>query len=459
MTRTLTPTRLAVVLALAASTHGAAHATDARALALGGTALARGEGVPGALANPASMMGMNRRGEDLHVGIGVGAETRIDSDLYDVATDDNDGLIDDLDSEFDAIDFRQVSEECRAAVVATAVATGAGVDPDPTLDDTICLDGLRGLSTLSARAIEIGNAADDETPGAFGGSDIGVAFTGGAWPFALHLNTRVTGVGRFDFAEADREYLDDVRTTLSDDVLTFGEISETAEFDIDDEGNLSVDQPEAELESSGGGGYIGRITFGASVATSLNVAGIAVDLGVTPKLSTYLAQGVETSADVEFGDDSEPLSDRFDDSETSGTSFTFDVGVSTQPTLLPIPVVAAAVLRNVIPESIETPDGITFETTPQLAVGGAVSLGLFAINADLALNEAKVDGRDTQVLALGVESGIWPLAFRAGINHEAAREEQATALSLGLGLGPVDFAIRAASPEHTYTALQLSLSF
>ena len=215
--------------------------------------------------------------------------------------------------------------------------------------------------------------------------------------------------------------------------------------------------PEERLSSEGGGGGVVRVSLGASFATTLTISGRDIDVGVTPKLSTLVAQGIETSADEFFEDGREPFADRFEASEVTETSFTFDVGGAV--TLERFPLRLATVLRNVVPESIETEEGIGFDTTPQLVVGGVYEHGPFGFNADLALNEAEVDGFETQPLALGVEFEHGPLALRGGLSHDAAREEAATALSLGLGLGPFDIGGRLTALENARFGAQLSFSF
>ena len=71
----------------------------------------------------------------------------------------------------------------------------------------------------------------------------------------------------------------------------------------------------------------------------------------------------------------------------------------------------------------------------------------------------QVDNLETQRLALGVEIGLPILALRAGINHDAARDYEATSLSLGAGLGPLQFGASLTGIESIEAGLQLSYSF
>ena len=127
--------------------------------------------------------------------------------------------------------------------------------------------------------------------------------------------------------------------------------------------------------------------------------------------------------------------------------------------LTQFPVRVAAVLRNVIPESISTADGFEFETTPQLIVGAHYQKGRFSVNADMALNEASVDNFDTRKMGVGVEFEMSHFAVRGGISHDASRPADSTALSLGFGLGPVQLGARLTEFKALEAGLQVSYSF
>ena len=434
------PLVAAVATALCLGAAGAAQASDARSIALGGSIIADGRGVPGALANPASLMDMKRRGQRMHVGIGVNADIRDEGGLIELASD-NEDLVDDTDEAIEAIDLRQVS----------CIEPGASAG-------TVCLDGLGELGSLTARALDLLNDLDDEPIAGQAGLDAGIAFTARNTPFAVHLQTRVTGRGRAIVSDGDRAYLDEFARTLADGELTVGEINTGSQFAIE-RNALQVNQADEALDSDVEFGGVGRVTLGVSFATSFTVAGFGVDLGLTPKLSALIAQGIVSNIGEELNDSVAGFEDQLEASEVEDTSFTVDIGAATVLSVLPVRL--AAVLRNAIGESIETEEGFEFETTPQLVVGGLFDLpGPIDLNADVALNEADVDGLPTQPLALGAEFAIGPIvALRAGINHDAARREEATALSLGLGLGPFAIGARAASLDSTEIGAQLSFSF
>lgn len=445
-TRTLLAT--AIVTSIGLNT---AQASDARSIALGGSVIANGKGAPGALANPASLMRMQRDGQRMHFSFGSSVKVRDDAGLVDIAEDDaNTGIIDDIENEVNAIDFADLT-----------------CDDPQTLnedDNPVCLENLESLSALSTRAIELLDDVDNDDVRGQATLALGTAFTGVTYPFALHLSARATGAGKMDVSDEDFAYFGEFDTALADAELSYVEITDSPVFSSERSDpndprteQLRVVKPEDVVTSNGEGGYMTRISLGASLATTVSVGGVSVDIGVTPRLSQLQAYGLDVELADEFDPASEDLGDRFEESEVSETAFTFDVGGGM--TLSKAPVRLAAVLRTVIPESIETDDGISFDTTPQLVVGGAFDKSFYTLNADLALNEAEVDSFPTQLLALGAELRAGPAAFRFGVNHDMARDEEPTGISLGLGLGPVDFAARASGMQYLHAGLQLSLSF
>ena len=441
MSRLPIPTAVAVALLIAAN---GARANDARAIALGGSNIADGHGVPGALANPAALMAMGRRGERLHFRFGLSGELRDDAQLIDIATDEaNETLASDTEDAIAAIDASRV-----------------GCLDVNAIDQTVCVSGLAPVARLTERALDVLDRIDGESVTARLGGDAGFAVTAGTTPFALHVQARVIGRARVDVADADRAYLNGFTSTLADGVLTLGEIRDTAQFTLDEVNQrLEVRQPEDALVSSSQGGGVARLILGASLARTVNIGGRAVDVGLTPKFSAYVTRGIEARVGDEFDENNPTLQRQLENSEVTGTSFTVDIGASVA--LEERPLRLAAVVRHALPESIETGDGVEFHTTPQLVVGGAWRRegSSLTVSADLALNEAEIDGFPTQVLALGAELVRGPLALRGGINHDAARAVSPTALSLGLGLGPFDLGVRVSSVENIQAGVQLSLGF
>ena len=134
--------------------------------------------------------------------------------------------------------------------------------------------------------------------------------------------------------------------------------------------------------------------------------------------------------------------------------------ISVLSTMLPnVPVRVAAVIRNIIPESITTNNGFELETDPQFILGASYQRGRFSVTGDVAVNEAKQDNFSTQRMGIGLEYGTRWLAVRGGIINDAARDEDSTSLTLGFGLGPLDIGGRLTSNSSGELAAQLAFSF
>ncbi len=415
---------------------------DARSIALGGSVIANGYGVHGAVQNPASLMAMKQRKERFHFNVGMAVEVRDTGDAIDTLTDDaNEGLIDDIGDEVDVLSTREV--QC-----------------DPLLgnrDDT-CVDGTTGVADLSARLLDILDTVDEETIDAQASLDVGGAFTQLTYPVAVNLHVSGTVAGTPDISEDDRAYISDFETLLGDDVLTLGEAQDSPYLEATALGaQLEVQQPEDVLTSEAQGSALIRTQLGISFAGAFNVGKFVVDAGITPKFSSLSAYDVAIQVRDEFDDGSESIADRFEDSEETESSFTFDAGASMALKAYPIRV--AAVLRNIIPETINTANDFEFETTPQLIVGALYQKGKLSINTDLALNEAKVDNFETQKMGVGVEFGTAKLAIRGGLSIDNSRDSDATSLSLGVGLGALQLGARLTSLESLEAGAQIAYSF
>lgn len=419
-------------------------AEDARSIALGGSVVANGQGVHGAMANPASMMNMKRNGQGLHLRFGISGEIRDTGNTIDTLTDSaNENLISDIDAEINALS--QTNIQCNPII---------GNDTDT------CVSGTQNLSDLSGRLLDILDLVDGETIDAQARADFGVAYTKSRYPIAVQLRVSATGSGEPEIAESDRGYIDEFETILDGDEITLGEAEGSSFLQVNDLGQpLTVTQPEDVLGSSATGSALLRTQLAISVATTLKSGNHEIDVGVTPKFSSLSAYRVNSNVRDEFVDESESLADRFEDSEVSESSFTFDLGSSVMLKKNKVPLQLAAVLKNVISESIETADGFSFETDPQLTIGAAVAKGRFTFSGDVALNAAKVDNFETQKLALGVEMTSKRFALRGGISHDASREKDATSLSLGFGLGPLDIGGRLNGMESLEAGVQLAFSF
>lgn len=417
-------------------------AGDARSIALGGSVIANGHGVHGAVENPASLMAMQRRDEKFHFGIGFAMELRDTGDAIDTLNDDdNQDLIDDLETEIDLLSQSQV--QC---------------DPIFGNDDDVCVGETQAVAELSTRLLDILDTVDDETIDGQATFDMGVAFTGKSWPLAVNLRFSGTAAGTPNIADGDRSYIAEFEELLGDNQLTLQEARDSTFLDANALGAaLEVQQPEDVLQSEAQGAALARAQLGISFARTFMVGNHSIDAGLTPKFSTLTAYDVAIRVQDEFNDATESIQDRLEDSEVTQSSFTFDAGASM---VLPsLPVRVAAVLRNVITESVKTENDYEFETTPQLIIGALYQQGRLSVSGDLALNESKIDNFDTQKIGVGVEYGTRKFAIRGGISSDQSRDTDATSLSLGFGVGPLQVGARLNGLASLEAGAQIAYSF
>lgn len=421
-------------------------ASDARSIALGGSAIANGKGAHGAFDNPASMMQMQRRSETVHLRFGFSGEYRDPGNTIDeVSKDDNKDLFKDIENEVDSLSDREI--QC---------------DPITGNGDDVCIDQTQSLSDLATRTLTVIDTLKDNTILARINGDLGLAITHTPYPFAVNLHMSGTAGGQADITQGDREYIQEFATLLDNNSLTLDEIRNSQYFEADALGiPLGVRQPEDVLNSRGYISVLLRRQLAVSMASAFTVKGYDIDAGITPKVSTLRAYRVELDIADEFEDDTDSVRDRLEDAKVTESTFTFDAGASMELPVKPLdePIRVAAVLRNVIPESIKSADGTEFKTTPQLILGSHFQRGMLSLTGDLALNEAKVDGLDTQKVAIGIELGTRMLSARAGISIDAARRSEKSTLSLGFGLGPLQIGTRLGGSGVTEVGMQLSHSF
>ncbi len=435
---------LAAAMSLAMLT-SSAEAVDARSIALGGSAVAFGIGVNGAIENPASLAAMKRRGDTAHFLLGTAADVRDHGDLINVLRDDgNRDLVDDLEAEINTVSGSNVTPECSGVAVLTAS------------DDTPCVTGTARLAGLANDAIGLLDDIDDTPASGLSEAHAGLAVTTTTLPFAIHFGARATGRGVANVDDGDRQYVADFTAIAGDDQITLGEVRNNDRFQIEN-GELNIEQPEDVLSSSGEGSAMVRAQFGVSLAMSVEIAGTTLDLGVTPKFSRLTAYGLQPNLSEVFDDTSEPFEDQFDDSKVEESSFTFDMGASTQLTNLPLRL--SAVLRNVVPESIKTTTDIEFETTPQLIIGALHQRERLSLIASVAINNAELDGIDTQPIALGIEYGTDTFALRGGLSTDFGRDDDVAAVSAGVKLGPLEVGARLAGINRGHIGAQLSFGF
>ena len=419
-----------------------AFASDARTMALGGSAIAHAKGAHGAMENPASMMAMKRAGDNFHLRFGLSADLRDSGTFADTLTEDaNENLVSDIETQIDDLSNRQV--QC---------------DPIFGDADDVCIDNTQDLSDLSNQLLDAINGVEDGSIDLQLTADLGVAVTSASYPYAVSIKLRGTGSAGPDIVESDKDYLREFADLLDNNTLTLDEIRNSTYLEANALGiPLGVQQPEDVLLSSGSSSALLRTQLGISMASTINIAGYAVDAGITPKFSSLSAYHLNTSIADELDDDAVDLVDQFEDSEVTESSFTADIGAAFD--LNQYPIRLAAVVRNLIPENIETEDGFEFETTPQLIVGAAFQKNKLSLTGDLALNKAKVDNLETQIIAVGAEFGTKNFAIRGGLSYEGGRDVDKTALSFGFGLGPLQVGIRGTDTYSMQSSIDLAYSF
>lgn len=412
---------------------------DASSAALGGSAIANGSGVHGALENPSSLMRAHRSQQRIHLHLGVSTDIQDNAGLVASALD-NETLPEDLEAEIDALTGRTIT--------CTLIS----------FPETVCLDNTQGLADLASTVLSIMEDADNKPVKATAAADLGIAFTAWSFPIALHYRQSITGSVQSDIADDDFNYVNAFASTLSDDVLTLDELLLAVPLAISNNGQtLSVLQPEDALQSDAQASALIREQLGISIGASFQITGLDVDFGITPKFSRLRASNLTTAFAEQFEDNTDTLEQQFKNNELEDNSFTFDLGLSANLSNTPLRV--SVVARNILKESITTNEDVVFETTPQFIVGGAFSTSLLTFSADIALNEAKLDNLDTQLMAVGVEFGQPMFGLKAGISHDNARTEKATALSLGLSLGPLQIGGRITDRESAQAGAQLAYSF
>lgn len=414
-------------------------AQDARSLALGGSSIANGQGIQGSMANPSALMRYKREGQKGHLHMGAYADFRDDAELYETVKDEED-LIDDLDAEID-----RISNSTLTCNILTAT------------NDTECLSGTQLLGELSARVLNVVNTADGESLTANASAVLGAGYSQWNIPVAFFVKASATGAASPDIVDGDKDYISTFVDVLSDDSLTFGELQNSVPLDFDAANQtLQVTPPEDVLESDAQTSDLLRVQFGISIATSVKLGTQSYDIGFTPKFSKLTASSVLAVAADGFEDDPFSLEDQREANQVEESSFTADLGITT---VLPKHSMRlSAVARNIVAEKIETEESFVFETTPQLIVGASMPFKAIRLNADLALNKAKVDNLETQLMSLGIEFQKRLFGLRAGVTHDTARSNNNTGVTAGANLGPLHFGARLSS-KTIHAGVDLAWSF
>ena len=104
-----------------------AVAKEGRSIALGGSAITHGKGVPGIFANPATLLHLNRRNRNIHFRLGAGVDFRDPGTLFD-SVFEKDDILDDLEDSIDVLSNSPIT------CVTLAISS-----------DTVCLSNTEEL--------------------------------------------------------------------------------------------------------------------------------------------------------------------------------------------------------------------------------------------------------------------------------------------------------------------------
>lgn len=184
------------------------------------------------------------------------------------------------------------------------------------------------------------------------------------------------------------------------------------------------------LQSSIGAGIAVFREFGLSLARNYTIQGHDIDIGLTPKYIT-----VDTSDLViqlnELTDDNNTV---FEQRATKQyTSFNADIGISKQ---IDDHWKTGLVIKNIIPQSFDTPSGrSTAELSPAARIGAGYrnKWASVALDFDLTENTSVTGLSKTRFLALGAEVDLWILKLRAGYRANLA-SSGGSIPSIGVGL-------------------------
>ena len=154
-----------------------AIASDARTIAIGGSAITHGLGVAGVFANPATLMHLKRKNQNVHLGFGVDVDFRDPETVFD-SVFEKDNLVDDIESATDVLEDSPIT--C--------------ITLDISLD-TVCLSNTEELGQNFESLIDEVNDVSGAPIELIAEAQTGLGFTGGRLPFALHLGYSFVAAG------------------------------------------------------------------------------------------------------------------------------------------------------------------------------------------------------------------------------------------------------------------------
>ncbi|MCP5162630.1 MAG: conjugal transfer protein TraF [Hahellaceae bacterium] len=371
--------------------------TDARSFAMGGVGVASSQPAAASFFNPALLAVKHRDSKD---GFGL----IIPSANITVA--DEDDLIDDVDK----IQQDKLFDKFSNAIDA-AKANPNSANIQNAIDATNNLNtALKGINQDTARA-DIG-------------AGIAIAIPGNNFAGALFIDATSKAVITTNYR--DGVFLDQILTDLNNG----------------QSGNLPSN-PEDLLTSDVTGIGAGMAEAGIALATSFDMNGSPVAVGVTPKWVELVSYKYVASAN-KFEDNNIDSNDY----ETTSTEFNLDLGVAmmfgAQNEWT-----AGFAIRNLIPMDIKTVPGgpglstNTIDIKPNVKVGIAhqSDIHTIAIDLDVTPNKAFSFEDDTQLIAIGAEFNAWDWAQlriggRYNIASDVADDGSRGTLTTGFGISP-----------------------
>ena len=189
---------------------GSTSANEARSIALGGSAITYGRGVPGIFANPATLMHLNRKNRNVHLRFGGAVDFRDPGTLFDSVFEKSD-LINDIENATDTL--------------ANSPVTCISLDISA---DTSCLSGTEELGQDFESLVGEINSVSEQPIELIADARAGFGYTGGVVPFALHFGFSIVVAGELIASDNDIEYVTVLQDALIDGELTVGDILDTA---------------------------------------------------------------------------------------------------------------------------------------------------------------------------------------------------------------------------------------
>jgi len=388
---------VAVVAMSSHSFAGSPQFLDSRAFAMGGVGVASARPAAAGFYNPA-LLAIKQRTKSDGFGLllpSVGALVQDEDELRDEIDDFEEDVLTPFENTLDSLENANFSSVAEAQAAA-----------DDLIVKTQALQNELNEFNNDQALVDLGAGVSFMVPDrkvAFG------FFASGAAQLSLTL-----------------EYRDDA---LLDDYISDLETARDAN-DINAVENLDLSYANGDLQSDVRAVGVGVGQLGVSLATSFELSGRDIAIGVSPKLVELKAY--DFVADV---DDFE--SDDLEDSEVSDSGINFDLGAATyldedDKWLLGFSI------QNVLSQEVKTEDsfiaannvaggqtidGVTIELKPTMTTGISYSGSSYILSADLQLNKTdevkSADGQTLiparQMIGIGAEYDLFEtMQFRLG---------------------------------------------